>query len=293
MDPDSSLDRFRLNPPERSRPALDFRVVRDDLTRGALYLHGKADAMYDTLSLSKTDHFRQKGETVITAPGSHLSYLGFNLKSPILGILAIRRAISMGLPVSLWVKSKYFSFAEELGAGAPTFHPEESARLLDQAGFPRGPDGIRFHLRYLTTPVREGSELALLVREALTKLGIQIEIVPLEPSLFFSRLKGGDFDLFASRIFRSAGEDPSLELLRTGSPRNYFSYSNATLDSLGNGGKTPGLPELLPFILQDLPWIPLFTWRHALLLSKRVEGAGDPLDPGEDSFRFLRKLRIK
>jgi peptide/nickel transport system substrate-binding protein len=191
------------------------------------------------------------------------------------------------------VRTKYFSFAEELGTGAPTFAPEDAARLLDQAGFPRGPDGVRFRLRYLTTPVREGSELALLVREALAKLGIQLEIVPLEPSLFFSRLKGGDFDLFASRIFRSAGEDPSLELLRTGSPRNYFSYSNATLDSLGDGGRTPGLQELLPFILRDLPWVPLFTWKHALLLSNRIEVSGDPLDSGEDSFRFLRKLRIK
>jgi ABC-type transport system substrate-binding protein len=164
--------------------------------------------------------------------------------------------------------------------------------MLDQAGFLRGSDGVRFSLRYLTTPVREGNELALLTREALRTVGIRVEILPLESSLFFSRLQSGEFELFGSRILRRSANDPVGEHFVTSGKRNYTGYSNSILDALALRNPEAGWQEVAPLIAKDLPVIPLFTWRHGLLLSKRIrlESLNGALM--DDSFRFLASLPL-
>ena len=62
------------------------------------------------------------------------------------------------------------------------------------------------HFSTRTTPVREGNENALLIREALKGVGIHVEVTPIETSLFFNRLTHGDFQIFASVINRNRSE---------------------------------------------------------------------------------------
>jgi ABC-type transport system substrate-binding protein len=299
LDAPRGLDDFRLLPPDPAgpagpgKPALHFRVVKDDLTRGVLYSRGTVDVLFDTLSLSKTDHFRKLGYAVIAPEGHHLSYLGFDLRNPILARLEVRRAIREALPLSLWAQQKYFNLVAPIGSPANGGDPKAAAERLERAGFSKGADGFRFHLRYLTTPVREGNELAFLVREALRPVGIRVEVIPLESSLFFSRLKRGDFDLFGSRVLRPTPETPVGDLFRSGAPKNYFGYSNSSLDAFVDQHPQAGWPDLVQWVQEDLPCIPLFTWRHGLLLSSRMAWSPGKA-PGrmDDSFRFLSLLQI-
>jgi ABC-type transport system substrate-binding protein len=291
-DPAPSLDDFNLIPPSPANPILHFKVVRDDLPRGILFLQNQADVIFDGLSLTKTRYFQHHGYTLVTKPGFHLSFLGFHLKSPILSRLEVRRAIREALPVSLWIREKYENFVDPIPE-TPTGPHLESARLaLDQAGYPEDQAGIRFTLRYLTTPVREGNEMALLTREALKKVGIRVEIVPLETSLFFSRLKKGEFDLFASRLTRSVQHEPVTAFFKTDGLRNYFEYSNPNLDGFVATHPDASWDELRPFVAEDLPLIPLFSWQHGVLLSKRIQPDSIRPDFIDDSFRFLKDLQI-
>lgn len=294
---DHGLDDFLLEPPTPpgggGALALRFRVVKDDLTRGVLYSRGEADVLYDTLSLSKTDHFQKLGHRVLTPEGHHLSYLGFDLRNPILARPEVRRALQEALPVSQWAQYKYFNQVKPLSRTLGAGDPRAAAQRLDRAGFLPNREGIRFSLRYLTTPVREGNELAFLVREALREIGVRVEVIPLESSLFFSRLKRGDFDLFGSRMVRSTSEAPVGELFRSHAPRNYFGYSNASLDAYLNIHPQAGWLEIAKWVEKDLPCIPLFTWRHGLLLSSRMRWRGeDTPSRFDDSFRFLADLQI-
>ncbi len=50
--------------------------------------------------------------------------------------------------------------------------------------------------------------------------------------------------------------------------------------------------ELRPFILEDLPLIPLFSWQHGVLLSKRIRPSSIRPEFIDDSFRFLKDLQI-
>jgi ABC-type transport system substrate-binding protein len=275
-------ENFTLLPPQSALPGLHFRTVRDELTRGILFEKSEADVLFNSLSLSKTRWFEKRGARVIETPGHHLSFIGFNLKDPVLADPVIRRAIFHALPVEHWARHKYFDLVTPLRSIADAFQPTLSRSLL------RSKPPLRF--RFLTTPVREGYEQALLVRAALAGVGVGVEIVPLESSLFFQRLKRGDFQLFGSRLLRETAEDSIADYVLPDRNKNYFSWRPAPFHSEKDGGVPWSTAEQR--VLEELPFIPLFTWKHGLLLSSRVryDGAGPSIE--EDSFRFLATLRI-
>ncbi|NDG84198.1 MAG: hypothetical protein EBX52_04065 [Proteobacteria bacterium] len=285
------LEDFTLSPPSADRPALHFRVVKDDLTRGILFERGSADVLFDTLSLSKTRYLQEHGAALLSPPGWHLSFIGFNLRNPVLRNPAVRTAVAKAFPVRTWIEKKYFGFVDPVEP-LPSYDPEGAQRDLDQAGFPIKADGTRFALRYLTTPVREGNELALLTREALKKVGIRVEVTPLESSLFFSKLSTGEFELFGSRILRASPETSVAESFKTGGIRNYFDYSNEKVDAWLTTHPKASWTELAPLILEDSPLIPLFTWKHGLLLSRRIPKDSIRESDLDDSFRFLSRLPL-
>jgi hypothetical protein len=285
------LEDFILTPLEAHRPKLHFKVVKDDLTRAVWFSRNQADVLFDTLSLSKTRYFENQGAKLYSPVGFHLSFIGFNLKHPQLRRPEVRRALAQALPIELWIKQKYFGFVDPVSP-LPEFDPEASKKLLDQAELKTKEDGFRFTLRYLTTPVREGNELALLVREALKQIGVRVEVVPLESSLFFNKLGSGEFELFGSRILRKSAEDSVIENFKTGGIRNYFGYSNLKLDEFVLSHPKASWTQIDPFLSPDSPIIPLFTWRHGLLLSHRIHPSGIDASTLDDSFRFLSALQL-
>jgi ABC-type transport system substrate-binding protein len=277
------LEDFVLTPPSTDRPTLRFRTVRDELARAILFEKGEADILFNSVSISKARWFREQGVQTIETPGHHLSFIGFNMRDPVLSDLSIRKAIFHALPLELWAHHKFLDQVVPLSAMKGAFQPETSRSLVRAHGSP-------LRLRFLTTPVREGNELALLVRAALADVGIEVEIVPLESSLFFQKLKRGDFQLFGSRLLRDNGEDSLADYFLPGKNKNYFSWNSEKLTSMN--GRTLTWDVVEAVVLDELPLIPLFVWKHGLILSKRVRTEKNPPRINEDSFRFLSTLRI-
>lgn len=282
IEPPFDPEDFRLRPPMGDRPVLHFRTVRDELARGILFEKGEADVLFNSLSLSKTRWFENHGAKLIETPGHHLSFIGFNLRDPVLANRNIRKAILHALPLERWVRHKYFNLVTPLPAMKDSFQPATVRALIGS--------GERIKLRFLTTPVREGNELALLVREALGEVGIEVEVVPLESSLFFQRLKRGDFQIFGSRLLRETETDSVSDYLLPGKNKNYFSWSPKRLMA----GKSPVIDWAAAEkpVLEELPFIPLFTWKHGLLLSDRIRNSTIPSRIEDDSFRFLNTLQL-
>lgn len=283
LDPSSDLEEFTLAPPAPDQPHLHFRTVRDELARAILFEKGEADVLFNAVSLSKARWFQKQGARTIEAPGHHLSFIGFNLKDPVLSDLSIRKAILHALPLEHWIHHKFFDRVSPLPAMTGSFQPDLSRKWVRNHGSP-------LRIRFLTTPVREGSELALLVREALAQVGIEVEIVPLESSLFFQKLKRGDFQLFGSRLLRETENDSLADYLLPGRNKNYFSWNPEQLTRSKEASLTWAKVEKP--VLEQLPFIPLFTWKHGLILSKRIRSENNPPRIAEDSFRFLSTLRL-
>ena len=288
----ADLNDFILLSPNPRAPKLHFKVVRDELARAILFERNEADILLDSLSLTKTDYFKSKGAPIIESTGYHLSFLGFNLRSPILSDLRIRKAIASSLPIQEWIQYRFKNWVLPLSDFGISHNPSNAEKWLDEAGLRIQTDGWRTHLRYLTTPVREGNEVAALVREALKLVRIDVEIIPLETTLFFSRLKRGDFDLFGSRLMREHEDDPVDDYLRKGGSRNYFSNENPEFDQFIRRNGRATWNDAIRFVQADLPFFPYFTWKHGLLLSPRIKAMAEPILL-DDSFRFLSGLQIK
>ena len=287
------LQDFLLFPKDASKPILHFKVVRDDLTRSILYLRNSADVLYDTLSLTKTNWMKNHGHPIFEAPGHNLGFLGFQMRDPILKELKVRQAIALALPLQDWIQYKFFNWVILSSDAVQNPDLNRANILLDQAGFPIQPDGFRFHLRYLTTPVREGNEMAYLNREALKKIGIDVQIKLLETSLFFSKLKSGDFQLFGSFISRNSPDEPIYEFFSEHGTRNYFKYQNQSLGARFESNPKLSWDQAKDEILKDLPIIPFYEWKHGLLVSDRIVAPEKIEEKLDESFRFLPLLQLK
>jgi ABC-type transport system substrate-binding protein len=119
---------------------------------------------------------------------------------------------------------------------------------------PLDASATRIVLRYLATPTREGQQLAHLTREALKKSGFDVRIHIYEPALFYAKIRNRDFDLFSSTAVE-------------------------------------GMKTILDLPHTDL--IPLFRWKHGLIVNPRVR-VGDGVERDFDySFRFLKHLQLQ
>ncbi|MHA1946654.1 MAG: ABC transporter substrate-binding protein [Candidatus Hodarchaeales archaeon] len=138
------------------------------------------------------------------------------------------------------------------------FNLEKANALLDQEGFVRGEDGIRFSLRLIIPPHAwfHGSY----IQDSLNQVGIDCEIV--EDPFYTKLLETGDFDIGLMNYFPS---DPyvTYQLLHSKSRKNYGGYSNSLMDVLTTlGQSTPVSQErefyyklVLQLAQEEIPYL--------------------------------------
>lgn len=277
-----------------------FPVIRDDTTRTLKLMKREIDVAQNVLTLSKTRWVKRnltEHYEVIEQAGNSISYLAFNLKDPYLSQLSVRKAIAHAIPREEIVNHKLFGFCS---VETPfRYDPAESNRILDEAGFPKSKAGIRFKLNYVTTPVREGFETALLIRDALGKTGIVVDIQTVEPAVHVAKMRKHQYQLAASRWIGVSNASIYYETLHSKGVKNRFKYSSASTDLIleklyseaSPSAREKTVEELKKIIIDELPYFPLWNWNNALILSRKWEG----LDSSKLSMNgsFLPLLLLK
>ncbi len=287
------LEELVLEPPRSegamngapSKPTLRFIYIQDELTRALAFDKGDADVAFSALSLSKTIWLQRRlnSSQFFLVPGTNISFLGFNLTNPVLSSLQTRRAIAQALPVPEWIHERWKDWLVPLKEfNLPLFDLTESKTY-----FAAQPP---ISLSYLTTPVREGYETALLMREALKKVGVKLLVQTVEPALYYSRLKKGQDDLFSARMLRFSVHDPVLDYVKTGGEKNYFHYSNPSLDHFLLNNPGADLSSIHTWIEEDLPFVPLYSWTNALILNPTVRFKKNTPPEFAQSYLFLLDL---
>lgn len=201
----------------RGRPHLDgivFRTLPDPLTLRLAFETRQVDFWsadpWAVGSFKTDDRF-----TVFTSPSNSYNYVGWNLRRPLFRDLRVRQALAHAVNVGQMIRYVLYGYGtQSTGIFTPEMwffnprvqplahDPEKARRLLDEAGWIPGPDGIRvkdgqrFAFTLLTNNgnvVR--SDIATLVQADLKAVGIEVKVEMYEWAVFLKNfVNKGEFD---------------------------------------------------------------------------------------------------
>ncbi len=302
-----------------------FRVVPDAVVRALELRKGSADLEMSSLAPDMVPVLARQPDLAVTQrPGTNFTYLGFNFEDPILSRREVRQALAFAtdrvpliryllhgqarvapgiLPPNHW--------AFEPNVAQYTLDPSRSEKLLDEAGFPRKQNGIRFHLTLKTSTDEQYRLIGAALQDQWRRVGIDLELRPLELATLLSDAIRGNFQINLLR-WVGANTDPDVFEFVFSTRRfppdgaNRGHYRNARIDALTaqihvemDREKRKALcSEAQKILAEDLPYLPMW-FSDVVSVHRRFtpsgsrEGSGDfPLSPTGD-FDFLRMLRLK
>ncbi|RME81580.1 MAG: ABC transporter substrate-binding protein [Zetaproteobacteria bacterium] len=198
------------NAPRTAPEAIVFRVVPDPTTRALKLARGELDLIQGDIPAHLVPFLRRRARIRLVArPSLTFAYIGLNLRKPPLSDRRVRQALAMAIDRKALIEGLFGGLpvpAETIlppehwaGVELPPypFDPDAAERLLDEAGYPRRPDGVRFTITYRTSTNAERIWLAQAIQAMWRRIGVRAKIESLEWGAFYARIKRGDFDVFS------------------------------------------------------------------------------------------------
>lgn len=293
--------------------SLRFRVIPDATTRLLELRKGTVDLLPGGLPPELLPAVRSLPHVqVLTGPSSNTTYLAFNLRDPILRDRRVRAAIASALDRDGLVAHLMRGLAEPATGLLPSRHwayrgdvqqvPHDPARakaMLDAAGYPAGPDGVRFPLTFKATTAELSRALGEVVQEQLREVGIRVRIVSHEWGTFFADIRSGNFQVTALTWVGIADPDYLHYIFHSASVpphgANRGAYANPEVDRLLEAARGTADREarralygrVQQILAEDLPYV--FLWHEVRWAALKADLRGFRLLPAGD-FSALREV---
>lgn len=246
-------------------PYLDrliFQVIPNVATMMAALETG--DVGFSATSPPFADVARLKtlpGVNVEPSRSDVMLWTAFNLENPKFKDLRVRMAIAHAIDNTLIGTQVYGGLVQpatgtytsavpahfNAAAKQPAYDPALAEKLLDEAGYPRAADGVRFRTRYaawIFGSLFGGPEIGQVIKQQLAKVGIEVDLSVTQFNLFAETIiKKRDFDLSLSGGPHGPDGSTFANFVRTGGSRNVMPYSNPRVDELFKQGATSSDPE--------------------------------------------------
>ncbi len=293
-----------------------FAVVPDATTRILELRKGSADIALNAFTADAVETIRRQGQlSVQQSPGTVYSYLGMNLRDPILRDVRVRQALACAIDRGALVRYLWrdeVKLADSIlppqhwahtDAGNHLFDPAKARAILDEAGYRPGKDGIRFHIVMKTSTEESTRLMSAVLQQQLRDVGIALDIRTFEFATFLSDVMKGEFQLFSLR-WVGGNEDPDIfgfvfDSTKTppkGSNRGF--YRNPQVDALIAQGlketdqnkRKQIYAEVQKIVAVDLPYINLWFYDNVLVHSKRLNDV--ELSPS-GNYNFLKTATLK
>jgi peptide/nickel transport system substrate-binding protein len=293
-----------------------FAVVPDAITRALELRKGSADLAINSLTADSVNALARDPQLrVQTAPGTVVTYLGFNVRDPILRNSEVRRAIALAINRPLIIQSLLGGRARPASSFLPENHwafdntlrttpydPAQARQILDAAGYKSNPSGTRFVLT-MKTSTDEGTRLlAAVLQQQLRQVGIQLQLRSFEFATFYADIVRGAFQMYSLRWI-GGNEDPDIfryALASTSTPpqgANRGFYSNPQVDALiydatlsdSQEQRRSDYIQLQQILARDLPVINLWYLDNVLVRNQRVGEV--EISPSGD-YQFLETMRL-
>ncbi len=287
-------DRLRLQRIS-DQQVFEFLYVKEENTRALKLMRGEIDMLQNDIDAELVRFLGERPNlTVMKGAGSNFSYLGFNLKDPLTGRLAVRQAIAYAIDRQAIV-THLFSGRARLAnailtpdhwAGHPDlpgydYAPDKARQLLTQYGFSKAAP-LRITYKTSNSPFR--IRLATIIQNQLAAVGIEVSIQTYDWGTFYGDIKAGRFQMFSLAwvginlpdIFRQVFHSQSIP--PNGANRGH--YGNPRLDALLMTARDEQdimrqaylYREIQEILFQELPYVPLWYEDHVYVARKNVQG---------------------
>jgi len=296
-----------------------YKIVPDDTVRFLELKKGTLDLVQNAIPPEVIPLVRKtKGLKILTADGTNVAYLGFNLRDPILKEKKVRQAIACALNRNSIISYLLKDLAKPAtGLLAPSnwaYEPNVprypydkglAKKLLDEAGY-LDPDGDgpspRFNLTYKTSENQLRKRIGEALQYQLKEVGIQVVLKSYEWGTFFSDITKGNFQTYTLEWVGITEPDIFYYIFHSSNvpPRgaNRGQYVNPELDKLlEEGRRTLDLEkrkalysQVQKILAEDLPYVFLWYGTHVVVARDRVQGF--TIYPAGD-FTSLKNVEIK
>jgi peptide/nickel transport system substrate-binding protein len=296
-----------------------LKVVPDDTMRGLELRKGSVDVVANDLPPDMVHQLERSGAfTVARDPGLDFSYLGFNMRDPVLKDKRVRHAIGYAIDRDAIVKYLRRGLARPAVGLVPPqawafepdvrtfpYDPARAMALLDEAGY-RDPDGdgpqprLRLSLKISTN--EETRLQSTVIQQDLRRVGIDLDLRSYEFATFFADVLKGDFQIFSLQWVGGALADPdiirrvfhSTQVPPSGFNRGY--YSNPEVDRLIDEASAAQSEEerhvkysrAQQLIAEDAPYIPIWNRVNAIIAQPGFSGLHLPLTGDFQSLKDVR-----
>ncbi len=192
-----------------------IRTVADEATRVLSVMAGSADLAVNVLSPPVVARLANDPSVqVLHEPAACTTYMTYNLLDPRLADSRVRRAIAQAIDREAIVREQFHGmgvvadsilpprhWAHASGLPGIGFDPSQAAKLLDAAGLlPDPTTGIRARFTLKVTTDRFRRNIGALVAWQLSRVGIQVDLLPLELSTFLADVRQGNFELYILQL---------------------------------------------------------------------------------------------
>jgi len=280
-----------------------FKVVPDDTMRGLEMRKGTTDLVVNDVPPDIVYQMQKTGDfTIVRSPGLDFSYLGFNMRDPVVADKRVRQAIGYATNRDAIVKYLRRGLAHAATGLLPpqawayepdiftfTYDPEKAKQLLDEAGY-HDPDGsgplprLRLTLKISTND--ETRLQAAVIQQDLRRVGIDLDVRGYEFATVFADILNGNFQIMSLQWVGGAVIDPdilrrvfhSTQIPPAGFNRGH--YRNPEVDRLidrasaaiDEGERKAFYGAAQRIIAEDAVYIPIWNRVNVAVAQKSLEG---------------------
>lgn len=300
---------YTWGPPIYNNPApqidrISWRIIPEANTIMAAMQSNQADATY-YMPLFAIDGLKRMPNLKVAQQDNYIydNFMGFKVDKPVVSDPAVRRAIAMavnkdamtkavtfgtGKPLHSLLNPSVLDFDEKAAGMTPKFDPEGAKKVLDEAGWKVGPDGVR---------VKDGQRASFLVyglRNAfnppmseamqadLRRIGIEMRIQLWDATVGWGKLATQEFDAFIMAYpYVTASEALNLYFRSAQIPTpNRMNWKDEKTDEILRAGSTAvgddarrdKVAEAQRLLTDANIWVTLMAQPMFLVTGNRVEG---------------------
>ncbi len=299
--------------------SIRFAVVPDAITTALELKKGSGDIESNAITLDMVHSLRDAANlTTETAPSSVVVYMNFNVQESTLKDRRVRQAIACAMDRqaiidALWrgkarlasslLPPEHWARAPDAALAQYPYDIDRARRLLEEAGFPAGRDGVRLRVTLKTSTDETTRLMAVILQQQLREAGIDLQIRSAEFGTFYADVTKGAFQIYALRWI-GVNEDPDIFRYAYGSgsfpPKgaNRGRYSNPDVDQLlvlageatDQSARRKDYIKIQQILAEDLPGIPLWYPDNEVVHSRRLMGV---TPAGAGDFDYLRTASVQ